>query len=116
MNGNRLLGLLGICRKAGRLKLGFDPVAQSLGKDACLLIFSGDISPKTKGRMLKKAGGLDIKSLTLAETSDDIWRAVGKRVAVMAITEEGLAKRAAELYSPAHSLSTENYDEEDTDL
>lgn len=55
MGRGDLLGLLGICRKAGKIKLGFDPVAEVLGKGACLLVFSSDISPKTKERMLKKS-------------------------------------------------------------
>ena len=64
MKGN-ILGLLGICRKAGKLRLGFDPVAEGLGKDVRLLLFSNDISPKTKERMLQKASGSPAASLTL---------------------------------------------------
>lgn len=98
MKGN-LLGLLGICRKAGKLKLGFDPAAASLGRGAQLLLFTADISPKTRTRMLKKAEDLPVKSLDLAETSDAVYTAIGKKVAVMAVTDKGLAERAAALYS-----------------
>lgn len=116
MGGGSLLGLLGICRKAGRIRLGFDPAAESLGNGACLLIFTSDVSPKTKKRMLQKAEGLPIAALDISETSDDIWHAVGKRAAVMAITDRGLAEKAAELHKTALSRQTENHDEEDTDL
>lgn len=92
-----LLGLLGICRKAGKLKLGFDSTAASLGRDAKALLFTSDISPKTKERIIKKAFGLPIATLCMDETSDDLHHAIGKRVAVMAITDKGLAERAAEL-------------------
>ncbi len=98
MKGN-LLGLLGICRKAGKLKLGFDPAAASLGRDAQALLFTADVSPKTRARMLKKAQGLPVKSLDLTETSDALHHAIGKRVAVMAITDKGLAERAATLHN-----------------
>ena len=118
MGRGNLLGLLGICRKAGKLKLGFDPVADSLGKEACLLLFSSDISPKTKERMRKKADGLSVAAIDIDETSDDIWRTIGKRVAVMAVTDRGLAEQAALLNAKAQSEKrpTENHDEEDTNL
>lgn len=96
---SNLLGLLGICRKAGKLKLGFDPAVASLGRDAQLLLFTADISPKTRMRMLKKAEGLSVKSLDMAETSDAVYYAIGKRVAVMAVTDKGLAERAAALHN-----------------
>ncbi len=92
-----LLGLLNICRKAGKLKLGFDPAAASLGRDAQLLLFTADVSPKTKARMLKKAEGMPVKILDLTETADMVYHAIGKRVAVMAVTDKGLAERAAVL-------------------
>ena len=114
MSRGNLLGLLGICRKAARIKLGFDPVADSLGKEACLLVFSSDVSPKTKERMLKKAEPFKTAALDIDETSDDIWCAIGKRVAVMAITDKGLAERLVQL--DHESRATENHDEEDTDL
>lgn len=96
---SNLLGLLGICRKAGKLKLGFDPAAASLGRDAQLLLFAADVSPKTKMRMLKKAEGLAVKSIDMVETSDAVYYAIGKRVAVMAVTDKGLAERAATLHN-----------------
>lgn len=108
MAKGNLLALLGICRKAGKLKLGFDPVASSLGKDAELLLFTEDISPKTKERMLKKAENFKIKSLNLFETSDQVWIAIGKRVAVMAITDRGLADKAASLHSAAQNVPEQN--------
>ena len=111
MPKGNLLGLLGICRKAGRIKLGFDPVLEGLANGPCLIIFSSDISPKTKERMIKKAEGFNAEHITIAETSDEIWYALGKRVAVMAITDRGLAQRAVELYK-----ANENHDEEDLNL
>ncbi|MBQ2751494.1 MAG: hypothetical protein IJF25_02880 [Oscillospiraceae bacterium] len=116
MSSSNILGLLGLCRKAGRIKLGFDPVEKVLGAGACLILFSSDVSPKTKQRMLKKAEVFNVDHITLSETSDDIWYAIGKRTAVMAITDQGFAKRAAELHQAASSRPTENHNEEDTDL
>lgn len=114
MGRSSILGLLGICRKAGKIKLGFDPAADTLGKDGCLLIFSSDVSLKTRERMLKKAEAFKIASLDIDETSDDIWYAIGKRVAVMSVTDKGLAENIVRLDRARRT--TENHDEEDTDL
>lgn len=93
MKGN-ILGLLGICRKAGKLKMGFDAVEAALERDARLLLFTSDISPKTRERMLTKSADYGIPSLDIAATSFDVSATIGKKLAVMAITDSGLAKAA----------------------
>ncbi len=109
MKGN-ILGLLGICRKAGKLRLGFDPVVEGLGKDVRLLLFSNDISPKTKERMLTKASGLCADWITLPYSADELCAGIGKRVAVLAVIDRGLADRIAQL----HTTATENREEDIT--
>lgn len=94
---NKALGMLGICQKAGKLKPGFDPAAYSLGRDAALVAFSADASPKTKERMEKKAVQSGVACLTLPFTADEIGYATGKRVVVLAITDEGLARQVSRL-------------------
>ncbi len=94
---NKTLGMLSICRKAGKLKPGFDPAANSLGRDAALVAFSADASPKTKERMAEKALRAGVACLTLPFTADEIGYATGKRVVVLAITDEGLARQVSRL-------------------
>ena len=86
------LGVLAVCRKAGKLKAGFDPAADSLGRDAALVLFSADASPKTKERMSHKAERAGVACLTLPHTADEIDFAIGKRAVVLAITDAGLAE------------------------
>ncbi|MBR6736673.1 MAG: hypothetical protein IKL92_07425 [Oscillospiraceae bacterium] len=90
MKGNPM-GMLAICRKAGKLKAGFDPASDSLGRDAALIVFSSDASPKTIERMEFKAKRAGVKCVTLPFTSDEIDFAVGKRAVVLAITDKNLA-------------------------
>ena len=46
---SNLTGLLTICRKAGRLVMGFDPMKDALTEEkACAVIVAADISPKTE--------------------------------------------------------------------
>ena len=89
------LGMLAVCRKAGKLKAGFDPAAGSLGRDAALIVFSADASPKTKDRMTAKAARAGVACVTLPNTADEIDYAVGRRAVVFAITDAGLARSIA---------------------
>ena len=77
--------------------MGFDPVVGALGKDAALVLFASDCSPKTRERMELKAGRFGVPVLGLPCTADEIWLALGKKLAVMAVTDEGFAPKAASL-------------------
>ena len=43
--------MLSICRKAGKIKMGFDPVENSLYEDAYLVVFAQNASKNTVERM-----------------------------------------------------------------
>ena len=88
---DEILGMLALCRKAGRLKAGFDPAEVALGRDAALIVFAADASPKTKKRMSEKAERVGVPCLTLMSTADDIDYVTGKRAVVLAITDKGFA-------------------------
>ena len=52
----KLLSLLGIARRAGRLSVGFDAAAESMKKGkSYLLVLAGDISERTSGSIISKA-------------------------------------------------------------
>ena len=104
MKGN-VLNLLSISRKAQHLKMGFDAVEQSLSKDARLLLFSSDISDQTKKRMQAKADRFGVASLTIPYTADDILLTVGKRIAVMSVTDRGLAESVTSLIHDKEELN-----------
>ncbi len=86
-----ILSFLSLCRKAQKLKMGFDSVEKTL-KDAKLLIFASDVSLKTKERMEKKAEPFNIPSRVIPFTQEDVYIKVGKNISVMSITDDGLAK------------------------
>jgi len=91
---NKLLGLISICRKAGKLAIGFDPAAEALaaGK-APLVLVSPDLSPKTRSELeyrIKKG----VKATELIElplTMDDLSAVLGKRAGILAVMDHGLA-------------------------
>lgn len=58
--------------------------------------------------MLQKASGSPAASLTLPYSADELLAGLGKRVAVLAVTDRGLADRIKEL----HTTATENREED----
>lgn len=94
MNDSKWLGMLSLCRKAGRLKIGFEPVKDSIeAGEAKLVLFAGDFSPRSRERMeraLAKSGDPP-KSRTVEATMAHLAQVCGKQTGVVAVTDEGFA-------------------------
>lgn len=86
-----ILSFLSLCRKAQQIKMGFDAVEKCLPISR-LLIFSSDVSEKTKSRMMKKAQPFNVSAVTIPFKTEDIYVCVGKPAAVLSITDKGLAE------------------------
>ena len=94
---NKLLSLLGICRKAGKLVHGFDAVSEAVSrKAAALVLVSRDISPKTKKEIEFAASKTNTTVIAAPVTMSDIEQKTGKRAGVLAILDDGLAKAVNE--------------------
>lgn len=92
MPADRLMGMLTLCRRAGRLALGYDQVKESVQKtNACLILLAQDISPKTAGkiRALAEEAGVPVREggWQMAEL-ETFFR---KRVGVLAVNDAGFA-------------------------
>lgn len=49
---NKLMGLLSLCRKAGKLRIGSQPVKEAVeAGEAKLVLYAADFSPRSRGRM-----------------------------------------------------------------
>lgn len=91
---DKTLGLISISRKAGRLAIGFDPVAEALAAGrAYLILTAADLSPKTRSeldyRIKQSAKTVEVIELPLA--MDDLSAVLGKRAGVLAVADQGLA-------------------------
>ena len=95
---NKFLSLLGLCKRAGKLAAGEVAAEQAVrGKNAYLLILSEDASKNTKKKFRNSAAYYE---LPLAEigTKEELGRAIGADMrSVIAITEEGFAKKLKQL-------------------
>lgn len=94
MHEEKVLSLLGLCRRAGRLQLGHDPAADSmrLGR-ARLVLVAADLSPRTARGILQLARETGTPAVQLAATLDSLGRAVGKRTGVVAVEDRGFANK-----------------------
>lgn len=91
---DKVVSLISLCRKAGKLVPGFDPVAQSIqdGK-AVLILLAVDLSPKTRSEVAYtiSKGRKPLQIIDLPYTMDELSVVLGRRSGVLAITDKGLA-------------------------
>ena len=92
MEHDKLLSMLGICRKAGRLILGADAVAESINKgDAYIVLLTHDLSRRSEKKIAAAAVHKSIKVLKIPLSMDDIGALIGKASGIIAVTDKGLA-------------------------
>ena len=99
----KLLSLLGITRRAGKLSLGADAVKEAVrGKTAKLILYSSDVSEGTAGSVANVAG--ETPAVRLFVPMERIGAALGvKRVGVLAALDAGFAQKMLQL---AHETMT----------
>jgi len=100
MNGSKekIFGLLTICRKAGRMTMGFDSVKESIltGKAKAVFLAS-DISAKTEKEVRFFAGRASVSTERIDATVEEIEFFTGKKAGVIGICDEGFARKLTEL-------------------
>ncbi len=102
---NRLLSLLGLARRAGRVSLGFDAVCESAAKgDAALVLAVSDISEGTLKR-LRTAVGESAEIVLLDCGMQQLAEAIGKSVRTVSVNDEGFAKKLRLLLSESNGSS-----------
>lgn len=90
---DKLLSLLGICRKAGKLEHGFEAASEAVrNKTASLILTSCDLSPKSKKEIefISEKGNVEVVSAPV--TMSEIEWKTGRRAGVLAISDTGLAE------------------------
>lgn len=88
-----VLSNIGLCRRAGKLVLGFDSVKESIQNDKAFAVFvTSDISPKTKKEVKFIAEKKSVKVYDLPAKISDIQSLLHKGVAVMAVDDKGLCE------------------------
>jgi len=107
---DKLLSLLGLAKKAGRLEAGEEPVgAAARARDARLILLASDAADNTvrRARHFAEAGACLLAQIPA--TKDELGRAVGRSsCAMLAVTDIGFAEAAAKKLA---ALDAERYGE-----
>lgn len=94
MSHNKLLSMLGIARKAGKLSLGNDPSLEAMRSGlAHLILVASDLSQRTLRGICHAAEEKMTEILTLDNTMDEIETALGRRTGIIAVNDAGFAKK-----------------------
>ena len=97
---NRVMGMISLCRKAGKLKTGFDAVKEVVQKDeAKLVLYASDLSAKTRDAMEWQAQQAysPPACIQVPMTMEELSAVCGKRTGILAITDCGLAQAVGKL-------------------
>lgn len=90
---NKVLNFLGICKKAGKLSLGFDAVIKSIeDKKSSLILVAKDFSENSLKKAEKKSELFSVKFLKLNQTMNDIYIILGKKCGIISINDTELSK------------------------
>ena len=104
MSNDRISGFLGLCRKAGKLVLGFDICVEALQKgNAELVLIARDCSERTAREIRRTAEKNGREARVLPLNMDEISFAVAKRAGVLAVCDSGFAKKINELLDGMHT-------------
>ena len=95
---DRLLSFLGLCRRAGKLVIGNDPLRETVeeGK-AFLVLAASDISENTLKKINTAVSEGKVPFYKVDRTKDEISFSLGKTCACLAVIDKGFADRLLEL-------------------
>lgn len=92
---NKLIGMIGLARRAGKLTFGSDAVVCDIEKNkAMAVLLSNDASLRTLGRIKDCCGQNGVKYALLPFSKTQLGRAIGRDdVAVVSIADKSFADR-----------------------
>lgn len=100
---SKFLSVLGFAKKAGKIVLGYDAVLSCMKESKAKLVFiSSDLSIKTAKNVQFETEKYKVKMINTPFNMEEISKIIGKKVGVVAITDENFASGLVK-----HSL-TEN--------
>ncbi|MGN0453495.1 MAG: L7Ae/L30e/S12e/Gadd45 family ribosomal protein [Ruminococcus sp.] len=95
---DRLLSLLGIARKAGKLIIGNDPVREAIeANKACIVLLADDISENTAKKIITHAESFSVECYVMKRSKEELSLSLGKTCAVIAVIDRGFSDKLKEL-------------------
>lgn len=108
---DRILSLLGLCRRAGKLVIGADPTIESINKGKSkIVIFANDFSKNSIKPVLTAAHSGNIKAFCISRSKDELSFALGKLCGVLSVEDQGFADKLSQLIQNENEQGGELYD------
>ncbi len=94
---DKLLSLLGMCRRAGKMEIGFAKSVEAIqnGK-ACLMLVARDIAQRTEKEVRFKSKER-VPVVRIDRSLEELSHAIGVSAGTIALTDDGFAKQALHL-------------------
>ncbi len=97
---NRIFGMLGLARRAGKLSPGHDASFEAIQKGkavACYICTDASDRLREEFQRTTTFGGRAIPLIDIGLSKDDLYAATGIRAAVFTVNEDGFVKKINEL-------------------
>lgn len=95
---DKLLSLLGLCRRAGKLVIGADPTTESISKGKSkLVIYASDFSKSSLRHIAPAAQTAGVKIICINRSKDELSLALGKLCGVLSVEDKGFAEKLNQL-------------------
>lgn len=108
MHLQKLTGILSICRKAGKMEIGFAPMKEALPKGkVCGVVTTSDISPKSFKEVQFYCQKYNVPVCPVPLDMISLGGAVGRKAAVAAILDAGFYDRISQLCGEAQTAAAE---------
>ena len=90
---DKLLGAIGLCRKAGRLVMGTDPVAEEVAKGrVSLVLTASDFAPRSRKNAEQVCATHGVRLADLPYNMEQLGALMGKIYGVFAVCDPGFAR------------------------
>ncbi len=94
----KIINLMTICRKAGKLIIGFDAAKNAVSDgSACCILISEDISDNTLKKIMNISGSIPVIKTGMKCSEAELY--FNRKAAVAAVCDKGFARRFGELAS-----------------
>lgn len=105
MMSDELRGILGLCRRAGKISIGHDAAVAAIKKrSAVIAVTCNNASERLKKEIADECGydNRSVKYFDAEFSMDELGLAIGKKAAVFTVDDENLAKRLYTILTGGH--------------